>query len=102
MYRVTGTGLSIDPEIVLRGIEQIVSAGTADLPPIRRFIESRRMRSVRTSLAAFKYRDLGDHRNSLRYAWRAFKYWPSPFYGKAFKLLLLELRKNLFRGRAGD
>ena len=102
MYRVTGTGMSSNPEIVLRSMEHIVSAGTADLPPIRRFIESRRMRSVRTSLAAFKYRDLGDHRNSLRYAWRAFKYWPSPFYGKAFKLLLLELRKNLFRVRAGD
>jgi hypothetical protein len=47
------------------------------------------------ALAAVKYRDAGDYRNTLRYAWRAFACWPSPFYDRAFKVLLLELGRRL-------
>jgi len=57
------------------------------------------MRSVRTALAAIKYRDRGDHQSALRYAWQAFAHWPSPFYGKAFRLLALELARK-FRGQS--
>jgi hypothetical protein len=80
-------------------MEAIVAAGTAGLPPIRRFIEARRMRSVRTSLAALKYRDLGDYPAALRCAWQALAHWPSPFYDRAFKILILELRRK-WRNRA--
>ena len=99
MFRVTGTGLGANPDIVFRSMDAIVAAGTAGLPPISRFIEARRMRSVRTSLAAVKYRDRGDYPATLRCAWRALAYWPSPFYDKAFKILILELRRKL-RNRA--
>jgi len=95
MYRVTGTGMSANPELSLRSMDQIVAAGTAGLPPIRRFIEARRMRSTRTIQAAIKYREKGDSRNCLRCAIRALRHWPSPFYDKAFKVLLLELRSCL-------
>ncbi len=95
MYRVTGTGLGMDPEIVLRSIDTVVKACTEDLPPFQRFIHSKRMRSVRTALAAVKYRDRKDYENTLRYAARAFSYWPSPFYDKAFKVLMIELRRRL-------
>jgi glycosyltransferase involved in cell wall biosynthesis len=95
LYRVTGTGLSADPQIVLRSMDALVAAGTGGLPPIRRFVAARRMRSVRTALAALKYRDAGDYRNTLRYAWQAFAWWPSPFYDRAFKILLLELGRRV-------
>ena len=95
MYRVTGTGIGANPDIVFRTMEAIVAAGTAGLPPIRRFIEARRMRSVRTSLAAVKYRELGNYPAALRCAWRALAHWPSPFHDKAFKILILELRRKL-------
>ncbi len=95
MYRVTGTGMGANPDIVMRSMEAVVEAGTADLPPLQRFIQARKMRSVRTALAAVKYRDRGDHANTLRYAWRAFRYWPSPFYDRAFKVLLLELGRRV-------
>jgi glycosyltransferase involved in cell wall biosynthesis len=97
MIRITGHGLSANPDIVLRSMEYIVAAGTADLPPVRRFITSRRMRSTRTTLAALKYRNKGDYANTLRYALRAFAHWPSPFYDKTFKVLLLELRRRVFQ-----
>ena len=95
MYRVTGTGIGANPEVALRTMEAVVAAGTEDLPPVRRFIAARRMRSVRTALAAVKYRDVGDYRNALRYALRAFAHWPSPFYDKAFKVLMLELGRRI-------
>jgi hypothetical protein len=95
MYRVTGSGLSVDPVSVLLSRDFIVSAAIDGLPPLRRFIVSRRMRSVRTALAAIKYREARDYQNTLRYACRAFAYWPSPFYDKAFKVLLLELGRRL-------
>jgi glycosyltransferase involved in cell wall biosynthesis len=100
MIRITGAGMSANPDIVLRSMEYVVAAGTADLPPVRRFITSRRMRSRRTALAALKYRDKGDYENTLRYALRAFAYWPSPFFDRTFKILLLELGRRfcqLFR-----
>jgi hypothetical protein len=84
-----------NPEIVLRSMDALVAAGTSDLPPLRRFVAARRMRSVRTTLAALKYRDAGDYRNTLHYAWCAFAWWPSPFYDRAFKVLLLELWRRL-------
>jgi hypothetical protein len=65
------------------------------LPPLKRFIEARRMRATRAIQAAIKYREKEDARNSLRCAVLAFRYWPSPFYGKTFKVLLLELRRYL-------
>jgi glycosyltransferase involved in cell wall biosynthesis len=95
MIRLTGQGLSANPEIVLRSMDYIIAAGTADLPPVRRFIESRRMHSTRTTLAALKYRDKGDYSSTLRYALRAFACWPSPFYNRALKVLLLELQRRL-------
>jgi glycosyltransferase involved in cell wall biosynthesis len=95
MYRVTGTGMGADPDIVMRSMDAVVEAGTADLPPLRRYVEARRMRSVRTALAAVKYRDRGDYDKTLRYAWRAFAHWPSPFYDRAFKVLLLELGRRV-------
>ena len=62
-YRVTSSSASSDPEIHLNSMERIVAAGTADLTPARRFVESRRMRSVRYSMIAIKYREKGDYRN---------------------------------------
>lgn len=94
--RITESGLSADPTSVLGSIEYIVSAATGHLPPIRRFIEGRRMRSVRNSLAALKFREKRDYKNSFRYALRGFLYWPSPFYDKTFKILVLELRNWAF------
>jgi glycosyltransferase involved in cell wall biosynthesis len=100
MYRVTGsTSMGANPEIVLRSMNAVVEAGTADLPPLRRFIEARRMRSVRTALAAVKYRDRGDYANTLHYALRAFAHWPSPFYDRAFRVLMLELGRRLKGGK---
>ena len=98
MYRVTGTGMSANPEIFLRSTDAIVAAGTAGLPPLRRWMEARRMRSVRMALIAIKYRERGDSPSALRYAWRGFRYWPSPFYDKTFKVLLVELRRK-FSGK---
>jgi glycosyltransferase involved in cell wall biosynthesis len=98
MTRMTGTGLGADPEIVFRSMEGIVAAGTAGLPPVSRFIRARRMRSVRTALAAIKYRDRGDFDAALRYSWQAFAHWPSPFYGKAFRVLVFEIARKL-RGK---
>ena len=95
LYRVTGSSMGTDPEIVMRSMEAIVDAGTADLPPLRRYIEARRMRSVRTALAAVKYRDRGDYANTLHYALKAFAHWPSPFYDRAFRVLMLELRRRM-------
>lgn len=95
MYRVTGTGLSVNPETPIKSMEFIVDAASSHLPPVQRFVVSHRMRSVRTALAALKYRELGDHSRCLRYAMRAFAYWPSPFYDKAFKVILLELKRRL-------
>jgi glycosyltransferase involved in cell wall biosynthesis len=95
MYRVTGSGLSIDPKAVLRSMDFIVAAGTAGMPPVRRFIQARQMRSVRNALAAVKFREARDYDNTLRYACRALTYWPSPFFDIAFKVLLLELRRRV-------
>jgi glycosyltransferase involved in cell wall biosynthesis len=95
MYRVTGAGLSVNPETVLRSMDFIVSAASSHLPALERFVVGNRMRSVRTTLAALKYRDRGDYSNCLKYAFRAFAYWPSPFYDKAFKVIALELRRRL-------
>jgi glycosyltransferase involved in cell wall biosynthesis len=97
VIRITGHGLSANPEIVLQSMEYIVAAGTADLPPVSRLVTSQRMRSRRTALAALKYRDKRDYGNTLRYALKAFAYWPSPFYDRAFKVLLLELRRRLLQ-----
>ena len=95
-YRVTSSSASSDPEIHLNSMERIVAAGTADLTPARRFVESRRMRSVRYSMIAIKYREKGDYRNSLRFAMRGLRQWPSPFYDRAFKIVLLEIRRQIF------
>ena len=95
MYRVTGSGLSVNPVTMLQTRDFIVAAATAGLPPIRRFIQSHRMRSVRTALAAVKYRDARKYDDTLRYAWQAFTYWPSPFHDIAFKVILLELARRL-------
>jgi hypothetical protein len=95
MYRVTGTGLTANPLVILNSLEQIVSAATDDLPSFRRFIESHRLRCERMILVATTYRQNGDSKNCLRYAFRAFTYWPSPFYGNAVKVFLLELRNVL-------
>ena len=93
MYRVTGTGLSANPVTVLRSMNYIVAAATDHLPPFQRFVISHRMRAVRTSLAALKYRDLGEYHNILRYAFRSLGHWP--FYDRAYKIILLELRRRL-------
>jgi glycosyltransferase involved in cell wall biosynthesis len=95
MYRVTGTGLSINPVTALKSMEFIVSAASSHLPPVEKFVVAHRMRSVRTALAALKYRDMGEYSQCLHYALRAFAYWPSPFYDKAFKVILLELKRRL-------
>jgi glycosyltransferase involved in cell wall biosynthesis len=94
MYRVTGTGMSANPEIFLRSMDAIVSAGTAHLPPFRRFIEARRMRCVRALQVAIKYREKRDYRRSLACALRAFGYWPSPFYDKTFRVVLVEIARQ--------
>ena len=95
MYRVTGTGLSVNPVTVLNSVEFIVSAATSHLPAVERFVVANRMRSVRTALAAIKYRDMGEYSQCLHHAVRAFAHWPSPFYDKAFKVILLELKRRL-------
>ena len=95
-YRVTSNSASADPEIHLKSMERIVAAGTADLAPARRVIESRRMRSVRYSMISIKYREKGDYGNALRFALRGLRQWPSPFYDRAFKIALLELGRKLF------
>jgi hypothetical protein len=95
MYRVTGTGLSINPVTALKSMEFIVSAASSHVPPLERFLVAHRMRSVRTALAALKYRDMGEYSQCLHYALRAFAYWPSPFYDKVFKVMLLELKRRL-------
>ncbi len=96
MYRVAGTGMSANPELFLRSMEDIIVAGTSDLPPVQRFIEARRMRCVRLVQVGIKYRDKGDYYNARRCAWKAFKSWPSPFYDRSFKFLVLELRRLTF------
>jgi glycosyltransferase involved in cell wall biosynthesis len=94
-YRVLGNSMSKNPEIHLKSMEAIVSAGTAHLHGISRIIAARRMRSVRYALVAVKYRDNGDYRNAMRCAMRGVSYWPSPFHDRAFKIVLLELRRRL-------
>ena len=94
-YRVLGNSMSKNPEIHLKSTEAIVAAGTAHLHGISRIIAARRMRSVRYALVAVKYRDNGDYRNALRCAMRGVAYWPSPFHDRAFKIILLELRRRL-------
>lgn len=101
MYRITGSGLSVDPLSPLHSMEYIVAAATSHLPPVERFIAARRMRAVRHTVAALKYRDLGDYDNTIRYALRALAYWPSPFYDRAFKVVLLELGRRLQSKRKG-
>ena len=96
-YRVTGSGLSMNPVTVLESMEFIIAAASSHLPPVQRFVLAHRMRSVRTTLAALKYRDKGDYSNCLRHAVKAFSYWPSPFYDKAFKVILLELHRRFFK-----
>lgn len=95
MYRVTGTGMSANPEIFFRSMEDIVAAGTAGMGRLSRFLVGRRMRSVRCALVAGKYRDLGSYAKCLKYALRGFFYWPSPFYDRAFKMVLVELKRYL-------
>lgn len=102
MYRVTGTGLSVNPVTALKSMEFIVSAATSHLPPVERFVVAHRMRSVRTALAALKYRDIGEYSRCLHYALRAFAYWPSPFYDKAFKVIALELKRRLTGKKKGQ
>jgi glycosyltransferase involved in cell wall biosynthesis len=94
MVRVTSSGLSSNPDIVLASMDDLVAARTANLTTIRRFIEAQRIRSVRTTLAAVKYREFGRYSDALRLAWRAVAYWPSPFYGTAVKVLLVELGRK--------
>lgn len=95
MYRVTGTGMGANPDLIFQSMEAIVAAQTEGLPPFRRFVEGQRARSVRTALAAVKCRELGDHTLALRYAWRAFLHWPSLFHDKAFRVLMLELSRRV-------
>jgi glycosyltransferase involved in cell wall biosynthesis len=95
-YRATANSMSSDPEIHLRSMEYIVAAGTAGLPPLRRFIAARRMRSVRNAMIAVKYREKKDYASTLRFALRGLAQWPSPFYDRSFKIALLELRRLLF------
>jgi len=94
MYRVTGAGLSVDPVSVLGSRDYLVHAGTSGMPPIRRFIEARRMRSVRTALAAVKYRELGDPAKTLQYAWEAFRYCPPPSTTKPSRLSCLNYAED--------
>lgn len=94
-YRVLGNSMSKNPEIHLKAMEAIVTAGTSHLHGLARIVAARRMRSVRYSLVAVKYRENGDRRNALRFATKGFLQWPSPFYDRAFKIVLIEL----WRGR---
>lgn len=96
IYNVTEAGMTANPTLIINSLEQIVSAASAHLPPIRRFIESHRLRSERLTLVAVTFRQKGDSKNCLRYACRAFLQWPSLFYDKAAKVALIELGKILF------
>ena len=96
-YRVLGDSMSKNPEIHLRSMDAIVTAGTAHLHGLNRVIAARRMRSTRYALVAIKYRDEGDFDKALECALRGVKQWPSPFYDRAFKIVLLELRRRLTR-----
>ncbi|HLH07359.1 MAG TPA: glycosyltransferase family A protein [Terriglobales bacterium] len=94
-YRVLGNSMSSNPDIHLRSMEAIVAAGTSHLRGLARVLAARRMRSVRYSMVAVKYREKGDFNNTLRLAVRGFREWPSPFYDRAFKILLLEMRRRV-------
>ena len=98
-YRVTGTGMSVNPEIFIRSTDAIVAAATEGLPPFRRFVQERRMRCTRAKFVGVKYRDKSDYKNSLRWALRAVAYWPSPFYDSTYKFLAVELKRYFFHGR---
>ena len=94
-YRVLGDSMSKNPEIHLRSMDAIVTAGTAHLRGIARVVAARRMRSTRYALVAVKYRDKGDHAKALECAIRGVAQWPSPFHDRAFKIVLLELRRRM-------